>query len=139
MCTQAPIPDALHSACSTDGPALAAFKAQAAKDWATILRHRAAELKPSGQLVVANFAVDDKVHVRPHITSHNQSAHGTLNFVCCSSLLRVHSCAVLGGSSWDLLMNPLSPLTPRPWTLQGQFLGTSKRVEASMHGTLSER
>ena len=56
--TPCALPDALHSACSDDAPARAAFAAQAAADWEAILAHRAAELKPGGQLVVANFAVD---------------------------------------------------------------------------------
>merc|ERR550534_3386603 len=52
------LPDALHSACSTDSTARSAFAAQAAADWETILLQRAAELKPGGQFVVANFATD---------------------------------------------------------------------------------
>ena len=46
--TQLPceIPDALHSACSSDTAALAAFEAQAAVDWERIMLMRAAELKP---------------------------------------------------------------------------------------------
>ena len=55
----ATIPDALHSACSKDAGALAAFAEQAAGDWEKILVLRAAELKSGGQLVVANFAIDD--------------------------------------------------------------------------------
>ena len=47
------IPDALHSACSADAPTRAAFATQAAADWETILLHRAAELKPGGQMVCA--------------------------------------------------------------------------------------
>ena len=74
------IPDALHSACTGDSATRAAFEAQAAKDWEHILRQRARELKPGGQMVIANFAVDE----------------------------------------------------------QGQFLGTSNRVGASMHHTFSE-
>ena len=34
------IPDALHSACSEDPTALAAFEAQAAKDWEHIMKLR---------------------------------------------------------------------------------------------------
>lgn len=52
------VPDALHSACSADAAAREAFAAQAAADWEAILLQRAAELKPGGQLVVANFATD---------------------------------------------------------------------------------
>lgn len=52
------IPDALHSACSTHAPTLAAFAAQASSDWERILMQRAKELKPSGQMVIANFAID---------------------------------------------------------------------------------
>jgi NAD(P)-dependent dehydrogenase (short-subunit alcohol dehydrogenase family) len=36
-----------------------AFAAQAAADWETILLHRARELVPGGQLVFANFCIDD--------------------------------------------------------------------------------
>ena len=53
------LPDALHSAASTDAAAKASFAAQAASDWEAILLERAAELKSGGQLMVANFAVDD--------------------------------------------------------------------------------
>lgn len=74
------IPDALHSACTADAAAKAAFGAQAARDWEHILLNRAHELAPGGQAVIANFAVDDA----------------------------------------------------------NQFLGTSGRVAASMHGTFSE-
>ena len=78
--TPCEIPDALHSACTRDAPTAAAFAAQAATDWEAILLRRAAELKPGGQMVIANFAVDE----------------------------------------------------------QGQFLGTSGRVGASMHGCFAE-
>ena len=54
------IPDALHSACSTDAPTLAKFGEQAAKDWEHLLVQRAKELKPGGQFVVANFAIDEE-------------------------------------------------------------------------------
>jgi len=58
--TPTPIPDALHSACTADGAAQRAFSERAAKDWEHILLQRAHELKPGGQLVIANFAVDDE-------------------------------------------------------------------------------
>ena len=50
--TQLPcaIPDALHSACTSDAAALTAFEAQAAVDWERIMLMRAAELKPGGQM-----------------------------------------------------------------------------------------
>jgi hypothetical protein len=35
------------------------FRQQAARDWDTILVHRAAEMKPGGKFVVANFCVDE--------------------------------------------------------------------------------
>jgi len=54
------LPDALHSAASQDSAAKASFASQAASDWESILVARAAELKSGGQLVVANFAVDDE-------------------------------------------------------------------------------
>ena len=41
------------------GHDLAAFRAQSLKDWETILLHRAAELRPGGCLVLANFCIDD--------------------------------------------------------------------------------
>lgn len=56
--TPTPIPDALHSACTTDSATARAFSERAAIDWDHILLRRAAELKPGGQMVVANFAVD---------------------------------------------------------------------------------
>ena len=37
-----------------------AFAAQAAADWETILLHRARELTPGGQLVFANFCIDEE-------------------------------------------------------------------------------
>ena len=37
-----------------------AFAAQAAADWETILLHRARELVPGGQLVFANFGIDER-------------------------------------------------------------------------------
>lgn len=52
------LPDALHSACSEDSSATVAFAAQAAKDWAHVLKLREAELKEGGQLVIVNFAKD---------------------------------------------------------------------------------
>ena len=57
--TPCPIPDALHSACTADPAAGAAFEAQAAADWAHIMALREAELKPGGQLVLVNFSKDD--------------------------------------------------------------------------------
>lgn len=53
------IPDALHSACTNDPAAKAAFAARAAADWQTILAARARELRPGGSLVMANFATDE--------------------------------------------------------------------------------
>ena len=55
----ADIPDALHSACTADPATKKAFGERARKDWTRILSKRAAELKPGGQLVVANFATDE--------------------------------------------------------------------------------
>lgn len=55
----ADIPDALHSACTADAATKAAFADRARKDWTHILSRRAAELKPGGQLVCANFATDE--------------------------------------------------------------------------------
>lgn len=80
--TQLPcqIPDALHSACSTDSAALAAFGKQAAKDWQAIMLRRAAELKPGGQMVIANFAKDADGCFLGH-TPHRvkQSMHHTFS------------------------------------------------------------
>jgi len=42
------------------GDELAAFRAQSLKDWETILLHRAAELRPGGWLVLANFCIDEQ-------------------------------------------------------------------------------
>lgn len=47
-------------AVGAEGEELAAFRAQAHADWRRILRHRAAELKPGGKLVLINFARDDQ-------------------------------------------------------------------------------
>ena len=58
----AQIPDALHSAASTDAPTLAKFGAQAATNWEEILLRRATELKSGGQFVCANFAICDEGH-----------------------------------------------------------------------------
>jgi hypothetical protein len=54
----AEIPDALHSACTQDPAARDAFAAQAAADWRQIMLMRARELRPGGQMVIANFAQD---------------------------------------------------------------------------------
>jgi hypothetical protein len=43
-----------------------AFRAQSLKDWETILLHRAAELRPGGWLVMANFCVDEQGHYLGH-------------------------------------------------------------------------
>jgi len=50
--------DCLHSAMLEEGPELDAFNKQAAKDWESILLHRATELKPGGYMVIVNFAKD---------------------------------------------------------------------------------
>jgi hypothetical protein len=50
--------DGVHAVFAT-GAALAAFRAQAATDWETILLARARELAPGGRLVLANFCTDD--------------------------------------------------------------------------------
>ena len=74
------IPDALHSACTSDAAALAAFEAQAAVDWERIMLMRAAELKPGGQMVVANFAKDGDgcfLGHTPHRVTH--SMHHTFS------------------------------------------------------------
>jgi hypothetical protein len=42
------------------GAELEAFRAQSLKDWETILLHRAAELRPGGWLVLANFCIDEQ-------------------------------------------------------------------------------
>ncbi len=47
-------------AVGAEGDELAAFQRQAAEDWRTILRHRAAELRPGGRLVLINFARDEQ-------------------------------------------------------------------------------
>lgn len=76
----AQIPDALHSACSTDPAALAAFDAQAARDWDRIMLMRAAELKPGGQMVVATFAKDEQGRFAGHNERRvSRSVHQTLS------------------------------------------------------------
>jgi SAM-dependent methyltransferase len=55
------IPDHVHHV-GASGPALAAFDAQAAKDWERILLARAAELRPGGRLVVMSFGKDEDGH-----------------------------------------------------------------------------
>ena len=52
------IADHVH-AVGAEGADLAAFRAQAAADWETILLARANELAPGGRLVFANFCADD--------------------------------------------------------------------------------
>ncbi len=47
-------------AVGAEGDELAAFQRQAAEDWRRILRHRAAELRPGGRLVLINFARDQQ-------------------------------------------------------------------------------
>ncbi len=47
-------------AVGAEGDELAAYQAQAARDWRLILRHRATELKPGGRLVLINFARDEQ-------------------------------------------------------------------------------
>ncbi len=47
-------------AVGAEGDELAAFQRQAAEDWRRILRHRAAELRPGGRLVLINFARDEQ-------------------------------------------------------------------------------
>jgi hypothetical protein len=76
--TPQPIPDALHSACSQDGPAAAAFEQQAAQDWQRIMGLRAQELKPGGQLVLVNFAKDDDGQFLGKSARLPQSMHHTL-------------------------------------------------------------
>ena len=48
----------VHSVGAT-GATLDAFRAQSLQDWETILLHRAAELRPGGWLVLANFCIDE--------------------------------------------------------------------------------
>jgi hypothetical protein len=55
----ATLPDHVHAVGAT-GAALAAFEAQAAADWETILLARARELAPGGRLVLANFCSDEQ-------------------------------------------------------------------------------
>ena len=57
----ATLADHVH-AVGADGAALAAFRAQAAADWNTILLARARELAPGGRLVLANFCIDANGH-----------------------------------------------------------------------------
>ena len=47
-------------AVGAEGDELAAYQAQARRDWQQILLHRAAELKPGGKLVLINFARDEQ-------------------------------------------------------------------------------
>ena len=53
-----PLVDHVHAA-TASGAERAAFAAQAATDWEAILLHRARELVPGGQLVFANFCIDE--------------------------------------------------------------------------------
>ena len=56
--TRAPnnIPDALHSACTSDSATQTAYRIQAAADWQTILERRAEELKVGGAIVIAQIS-----------------------------------------------------------------------------------
>lgn len=76
--TPQPIPDALHSACSFDGPTTAAFEQQAAKDWHRVMSLREEELKPGGQLVLVNFAKDEFGQFLGETARLKQSMHRTL-------------------------------------------------------------
>ena len=51
--------DHVHIATAPHDAVRATFAAQAAADWETILLHRARELVPGGQLVFANFCIDE--------------------------------------------------------------------------------
>ena len=53
------ISDHVHAVFAV-GAARAAFAAQAAADWERILLHRARELVPGGQIVFANFGIDEQ-------------------------------------------------------------------------------
>lgn len=59
------------------GAELDAFKAQAAADWRTVLLHRAAELAPGGEAVIANFAVSPEGHFLGH-TDIGPCMYGTM-------------------------------------------------------------
>src|SRR6202007_2396888 len=52
-------PDQVQIAYSQDATARTAFSQQAAEDWRCFLVHRAAELRPGGQLIVLSMALDD--------------------------------------------------------------------------------
>lgn len=57
--TPAPIPDQVQVAYSQHSETRAAYYRQADEDWRVFLRHRGAELRPGGRLVVLTMAVDD--------------------------------------------------------------------------------
>lgn len=57
--TPAPIPDQVQVAYSQDPPTRAAYHRQADEDWRAFLRHRSAELRSGGRLVVLTMATDD--------------------------------------------------------------------------------
>lgn len=77
--TDAPctIPDALHPACTKDPVVQAQFRKRGVEDMATILQHRAAELKPGGWFVLTNFAVDADGQFLGKTASMKESMHDT--------------------------------------------------------------
>jgi len=73
--TPCALPDALHSACTSDPKASAAFESQAREDWRHIMALRTAELKPGGQLVMVNFAKDEQGQFLGEANRLGQSMH----------------------------------------------------------------
>jgi len=54
------IPDHIAAACSTDAKARAIYAAQAEADWRAFLKHRSAELRSGGCMVVLTMALTDE-------------------------------------------------------------------------------
>ena len=54
--------DHVHHTGTADPAVQAQYAEQAARDWSEILRHRSAELKPGGQMVISTLAKDPRGH-----------------------------------------------------------------------------
>ena len=75
--TRAPcnLEDVLHSAMA-DGEEAEKYRVQAAKDWETILLHRASELKAGGAMIVINFAKDGQNNYLGQTKRVKHNMHG---------------------------------------------------------------
>lgn len=73
-----PLKKVLHHSMCKDSSELEPFKAQAARDWNTILEHRAAELAPGGQAVIVSFCIDQEGQCLGNTTNVKASMFQTM-------------------------------------------------------------